>query len=191
MRTPAAVLSLTLLAACGGDDDEPFVQPEVLTDQSGAVFGWECDEAMKCRLSRLEDSPPAPVEDCGPELEPTFSYSWGHLIELSAVCADSKGWVSFPRLGRLVVCEADGDCPVIGNDAYECNAGYCKNSAQAELFDDLPNRWAMEQICLGDTPRYEPYEASPELAAAIDEACPGGSDDPCLSLPAGCRDPRG
>ncbi|MDC0670899.1 hypothetical protein [Nannocystis radixulma] len=40
-------------------------------------------------------------------------------------------------------------------------------------------------------PRYEPYEPSPELAAAIDEACPGESNDPCVSLPAGCRDPRG
>jgi hypothetical protein len=80
---------------------------------------------------------------------------------------------------------------MLGGDSYECNAGFCKNSDQAESFDQLPNRWAMEQICLGDIPRYEPYEASPELAAAIDEACPGGPNDPCLGLPTGCRDPRG
>lgn len=190
MRTATAVLSLALLAACGEEDGAP-VQPATLTDQSGAVFGWECDDDMQCRLSLLEDSPPLPVDECGPKLKPAYSYSWGHMIELSAVCADSEGWVSFPRLGRFVVCESDSECPIVGDDVFECNAGFCKNSAQAESFDQLPNRWAMEQICLGDIPRDEPYEASPELAAAIDEACPGGSNDPCLDLPAGCPDPRG
>jgi hypothetical protein len=190
MRTRTAFLSLTLVLAACGDEGAP-VQPSVLTDQSGAVFGWECDDDMRCRVSLLDESPPLPVDECGPKLEPAYSYSWGHMIELSAVCADSEGWVSFPRLGRFVVCEADSDCPIIGDDSYECNAGFCKNSDDVEYFDQLPTRWAMEQICLGDTPRYEPYEASPELVAAIDEACPGGLNDACVSLPAGCRDPRG
>lgn len=190
MRTATVLLSLALVAACGEENSAP-VQPEVLTDQSGAVFGWECDDDDVCRLSLLEDSPPLPVDECGPKLEPAYSYSWGDMIELSAVCADSEGWVSFPRLGRFVVCESDSECPIIGDDVFECNAGFCKNAAHAESFDQLPNRWAMEQICLGDIPRYEPYEASPELAAAIDEACPGGPNDPCLDLPEGCPDPRG
>ncbi|MBZ5714562.1 hypothetical protein [Nannocystis pusilla] len=188
MRT--VVLSLVVLApACAGEDQP--LNPSTITDQSGAVFGWECDDDLRCRVTRLDESPPAPVDDCGPVLTPTFSYSWGHMIELSAVCADDEGWVSFPGWGRFVVCEADADCPTIQDDSYVCNAGFCKNVDGEQHFDQLPNRWQMELICLGDIPRYEPYEPSPELAAAIDEACPGESNDPCVSLPAGCRDPRG
>lgn len=190
MQMRAVVLSFVVLAPACLDEDMPL-NPSTIADQSGAVFGWECDADLRCRLKRLDESPPAPVDDCGPVLKPTFSYSWGYMIELSAVCADDEGWVSLPGWGRFVVCEADADCPTIEDDSFVCNAGFCKNADLEKYFDQLPERFTMEQICLGDLPRYEPYEPSPELAAALDEACPGNRDDPCVSVPAGCRDPRG
>lgn len=189
-RRAAALLVLTV-AACG-DDPSP-ANPTELTDQSGAVFGWDCDDE-RCALTRLDESPEAP--DCGPILTPGYSYSWGHFMEITAVCADDEpGWVALPGWGRLVVCETDADCPTIipSQDEYVCNAGFCKDIAAAEHFDTLPNRDQMTAICLGHLPRFEldPFTPSPELQAAIDEACPDEGNTPCLTVPAGCPDPRG
>ena len=160
---------------------------------SGAVFDWDCDE-RRCKLSRIGDEPA--LADCG-SLRPTYSYSWGRFVDLSAVCAGTDGsWASLPGWGRSVVCEGDDDCPMIprqeGQDIYVCHSGYCQRADLADSFDTLPSQYMMEQLCLGDIPRFEPYESSPELAAALEAACPG--DDwsaPCTSLPAGCPDPRG
>lgn len=180
------------LAAC--DDPEPYNPPQ-LEDQSGAVFDWSCNE-QRCFPKPIDGVPALP--ECGPNgLKPGYSYTWGLYINIAAMCADgSGGWGSFPEWSRTVVCESDADCPTIPHndelDAYECNAGFCKLSSAADRFDELPLRHHMSQLCLGHVPRYEPYEVTPELDAALAAACPGESDDsPCVSVPEGCPDPRG
>lgn len=192
VRTVALLVSALLLVACNDTSSKP-AQPETITDQSGAVFGWSCDDT-RCYVERLDESPPLP--DCGPEGKAFYSYTWGSLIEITGGCPiDGKSWGSLPEWGRFVVCEADADCPtVIGQghvDEYLCHAGLCRSVASAEYHDDLPNRWMMEYLCFGDRPRFEPFD-DPDLEAAIDVACPGDSiNSPCLSIPDGCADPRG
>lgn len=187
-----AVFVALVLAACNDGADEP-AEPETIIDQSGAVFGWECD-ADSCTITRVDGSPPPPDGMCG-TLKPAYSYSWGSIIEISAVCADAEGWVSLPGWGRFVVCEADADCPTVvssgGADDYVCHAGFCRSVDSMAFFDELPNRWMMESLCFGERPRFEEFDDD-ALWAAIETACPGESiNDPCNSIPNGCVDPRG
>lgn len=188
-----AVFAAIVLAACNDGADEP-VQPETIRDQSGAVFGWECD-ADSCRVTRVEGSPPLP--DCGADGQAIYSYSWGSLIEITAACKfdDMPGWGALGGWGRFVVCEEDADCPSVvsgsGRDEYLCHAGLCRSVATVEEHDDLPNRWMMPNLCFGEQPRFEPY-SDPDTWAAIEAACPGESiNDACNAIPAGCVDPRG
>lgn len=161
-------------------------------DQSGAVFGWECDEE-RCQVTNVDE----PVPHCNPPSKAVYTYTWGHFIELTPACADSEGWGSLPHWARFVVCLADEDCPVIRYDGEEtlhvCDAGFCKNAEASEYFDELPNKWTMMSLCVGDAPR-ELYDEDPwgAVMAEIDAACPGESlNSPCHALPKGCRDPRG
>lgn len=190
MQTRRLATLLLAIAACG---DEGSGNPDQLTDQSGAVFGWDCDET-RCRLSRIGDQPPLP--DCN-SLRPAYSYTWGRFVGISAVCAfDDGGWGSVPQWERFVVCEGDEDCPRIpryngGTDVYTCRAGFCQDETRGAA--SIPNRMTMEQLCLGDIPRFEPHEPSPELTAALDAACPAldvSSKFLCTAIPEGCPDPR-
>jgi hypothetical protein len=187
-----AVFATLVLAACNDGPDAP-VQPETITDQSGAVFGWKCDDT-RCYVERLEESPSLP--DCGPEGKPFYSYTWGDIIVITGGCPLGNGdWGSLPGWGRFVVCEEDADCPTVidagGADEYLCHAGFCRSVEGAGYHDQLPNRWMMESMCFGHLPRFEEFD-DPELSAAIAAACPGESiNSPCDSIPEGCPDPRG
>lgn len=187
-----AVFTALVLAACNDGPNEP-AQPETITDQSGAVFGWSCDD-KRCYVEQLEESPMLP--GCKPPSRAIYSYVWGGIIEISAGCADDDGtWGGLSSWGRFVVCEEDADCPTIISkgeaDDYLCHAGFCRSVESAEYHDDLPNKWMMEMLCFGHLPRFEPF-SDPEMWAAIEAACPGESiNAPCSSIPAGCADPRG
>jgi hypothetical protein len=192
MSVRALALAALVLAAC---DDSPSTpeQPETITDQSGAVFGWKCDD-KRCYVERLDESPPLP--DCGPEGKAFYSYTWGGIIEITGGCPGSGdgSWGALGSWGRFVVCEADADCPAIVDDGavdgYLCHAGYCRSVASAEYHDELPNKWMMEMLCFGDRPRFEGFD-DPALYAASEAACPGDSiNSPCDSIPEGCPDPR-
>lgn len=192
VRTIALLLFAVPIVACNEPSDER-AQPETITDQSGAVFGWTCDET-RCSVERIAGSPALP--DCGAGGDAFYSYAWGSFIEVTGACpVDDTGWASFPSWGRMVVCEADADCPtVIGQgavDEYVCHAQFCRKAADVASFDALPNRWLMDYLCFGDRPRFEPFD-EPEIEAAIAAACPGESiNSRCLSIPEGCADPRG
>lgn len=201
MVTRVVVCLAVLTVGCG--DDVGMVPPpqpgEVpgergyITDQSGAVFGWLCDEE-RCKVENIDE----PIPYCDPSSSRAiYSYTWGTFIEITPGCTfGSKGeWGSLPGWSRIVVCDADEDCPVVRNNGdeslYVCNGGFCKAAELTQWFDDLPNRWMMESICLGDGPRdLEHYENPYEVA--LEAACPGESfNAPCTEIPAGCRDPRG
>lgn len=188
-----------LAAACGDEVGSQTPQPgEVpgergqVVDQSGAAFGWQCDE-QRCRVENIDE----PVPECGPPSKAVYTYSWGYFIEITAACADSEGWGALPHWGRYVVCEADEDCPVIRSNGSEtlhvCDAGFCKNAEHAEYFAEMPNKWMMISLCIGDAPR-ELYGEDPSdaIMADIDAACPGEDiNSPCHAFPKGCPDPRG
>lgn len=169
--------------------------PDHLVDQSGAVFGLECD-SERCRVTPTADTPPFPEGYCGPVLEPRYIHEEAGVLQITAACIDEAGLpVSLWGGSRFVVCEDDGDCPSIvqpGQDTlYVCDSGLCKD---VTIHEDLSlpwPRWGVELLCIGDEPRFESYNPTPELTAALDAACPGDSptNAPCTSVPPGCFDP--
>jgi hypothetical protein len=56
---PSRRLAPLLLLASACLDEDPY--PSALTDQSGAVFAWECSED-RCSVTRREDSPTLAAE---------------------------------------------------------------------------------------------------------------------------------
>lgn len=194
MRIPLCALCVLVLGACGPSLAEQ--NPETVTDQSGATFKWDCSKNNDCDVVRIGDDPPLPV--CGgPDPNPGYSYAWRRFLEIYATCFFDGGWALRPTLGRVTVCEDDSDCPqlVQYKDPYrfECRAGFCQR-ADHQLFPpgELPGRRDMLLLCYGATPRSAsaPTQPPPELLAAVAEACPD-EHSPCVSIPAGCPDPRG
>ncbi|MDC0717210.1 hypothetical protein [Nannocystis bainbridge] len=97
----------------------------------------------------------------------------------------------------MIVCEADTDCPQLNffvePDAFECRAGYCQSTNLAAYpVNELPRRFEMIDLCLGDVAREDGWDEDETFWAALDEACPADDPrEPCVSLPPGCPDTRG
>src|SRR5262245_15005565 len=129
------VVCLAVLAVGCGDEDVVDLQPgEVpgergyIKDQSGAVFGWLCDEE-RCKLENIDE----PVPQCNAPSRAFYGYMWGVFIEVTPGCTfGSEGeWGSLAEWHRFVVCEDDADCPVVrsggAESRYVCDAGFCKD----------------------------------------------------------------
>jgi hypothetical protein len=167
-------------------------QPPKIRDQSGAEFGWSCTTDGHCSVEWLGSLSP-PLPECSASTIPTYGHLWWRFIEVTAACAldedgalqTQSGW------GRLVVCDATEDCPQLDDsfDRFECQSGYCQRSS---MTSSPPRKEDLELLCTGTQPRFADIDPSPELAAAIEQACPNSPQDPdapCLSVPPGCDDP--
>lgn len=167
-----------------------------IVDQSGAEFFWVCDDDERCAVHRIAGvSPPAPaLRPCDLTQPSAYHYSVGRFFTIVGACNDGGilGW------RRFVVCEGDQDCPPLltQGELYECRAGFCQNVDVERFPAGVPNKLEIENICFGDHERYEEgfedeYGDHPDdVAQLIDAACPHGYGDfPCVTLPAGCRDP--
>lgn len=191
-----AALSLLTVACIVGEDTTDELNPDRLTDQSGAVFAWDCSDYSGCELRRIDGSPPLP--DCD-GLRPWFGYSWYRFLSIDGACVPygSGSWHFESGWGRKVVCETDADCPQLvffsDPDEFECRAGFCQSTDLAAFpADELPDRWDMFNLCVGAARREDGYDATDELKAALDAACPGDDpSQPCESVPPGCPDTRG
>jgi hypothetical protein len=209
MRSCVLLAVAVALAACGGsaggegegsdteegsesapdfDDD----QPPKIRDQSGAEFGWSCTEGGHCEVQWVQTLRP-PLPECGAGTIPTYGHLWFRFIEVTAACAlDEDGaWQTRAGWGRLLVCEEDDDCPQLPDsfDRFECSAGYCQRTSMSS---GPPRKEDLELLCTGQQPRFADIDPTPDLAAAIDRACPNSTQDPdapCLSIPPGCDDP--
>jgi hypothetical protein len=192
-----AVLPLFAAACIIGEDPVEEVNPKRLTDQSGAVFGWDCTQYTGCEVRRISGS--APLPSCEGDDRAWYGYSWSRFISIDGACVDPRGyggWEFVDEWSRMIVCETDADCPQLNfflePDEFECRAGYCQSTDHiAYPPDALPRRFEMIDLCLGDVAREDGWSDSEEFWAALDEACPADAPrQPCKSLPPGCPDTR-
>ena len=175
-------------------DDGNVLESLVVTDQSGAQFGWFCydhEDHVDCDTPWLGGTPPQSPE-CGRETR-DWVVSARRFIEIAGLCwsdgfADSVRWE-----GRFVVCETDEDCPstlLPDGDEYECRSGLCQNTDTLRYPRGLPTMADALVLCEGVGPRQ--LELVGPLGDAVDAACPDHTYpfEPCAYLPAGCIDPR-
>ena len=193
-----AVLPLLAAACIIGEDPVEELNPKRLTDQSGAVFAWDCTQYTGCEVRRISGSAPLPA--CDRDYDPWYGYSWSRFISIDGACVIPGGygaWEFVDEWSRMIVCEADTDCPqlnfFVDPDAFECRAGYCQSTNLAAYpVKELPRRFEMIDLCLGDVAREDGWDEGEAFWAALDEACPADDPrEPCVSLPPGCPDTRG
>ena len=163
--------------------------PSVLTDTTGATFGWSCP-ASGCGLEVIASTPHLPV-DC-----PAGSgWGWvaGTFFETCYFEPDGLGdgaAATFPASCRPVVCSSDQDCPYAAfgdNTAYACRNGLCESEEPLGADDVLA-------LCLSSMPRPTTCDVaatstSPAMekwSADVGVSCPPSG--PC-TVPPDCRQP--
>jgi hypothetical protein len=188
-RTPADAPDSASGGASGGVDVD---QPAMIRDQSGAQFEWLCDADGHCTVGWIDGLSPA-LPECDAGRIPTYGYLWLRFFEVTAACAlDQDGALGTEAgWGRFVVCGNTSECPQLPEygDLFECRSGYCQRTNAPS---GPPRKEDLELLCTGSAPRFAELDPSPELAAAIDQACPTSAQDPespCIAIPPGCDDP--
>ncbi|MDC0717209.1 hypothetical protein [Nannocystis bainbridge] len=85
-----AVLPLLAAACIIGEDPVEELNPKRLTDQSGAVFGWDCTQYTGCEVRRISGSAPLPA--CDRDYDPWYGYSWSRFISIDGACVIPGGY---------------------------------------------------------------------------------------------------
>lgn len=162
----------SLAAGCAEHHPGAADNPTLLTDTTGATFGWSCTESG-CSLTSWPDVVPAHACDLGWR----WSYIWGRYVDVCAICPfETGGWHTWPALCRPVACESDDECPAIAGspDAwFVCVDGLCQDRSVATDF--TLDRHVADELCYRDVPRedtaaIEPYEDPRQQA--LNETCP-------------------
>lgn len=196
MSRPLACLALVAAGCVLAEDPVQEVNPSRITDQSGAVFAWDCSAHSGCDVRRIAGS--APLPKCGRGETPWFGYSWSRFLSIDGGCLDDPqggSWGFASGWGRKLVCDDDRDCPqlIFYEEPYEfeCRAGLCQSTDYVKHPPFLlPVRDDMADLCLGAAPREQGARFDRDMQAAFDLACPV-LWAPCESVPPGCPDPRG
>src|SRR5688572_82950 len=100
MRVIGVTLVLAVLGACGPTLDER--NPDFITDQSGAVFTWDCTNS-DCELG------PLPEHCGGSDPEPAVVWVAGRFFHVAPSCTGPSIWAT--KDVRFAVCDRDADCP--------------------------------------------------------------------------------
>ena len=190
------LVALVALVSCSPlEREDPHPR---IVDQSGAEFYWVCSR-HDCEPHRISGvSPPAPECEHGPGF---FREDWrARFLEVVEGCPlPGDGWwfADADGNGRIVVCDEDTECPEVEgvSISFECRAGFCQSDDTEEHPPALLSQPEVVKVCTGHVPRGEDDSPSPELAAAIEVACPSEHDDnpyirDCVGVPPECPDPR-
>ena len=129
MTVTLAALGALLASGCN-DFPGPEDNPSTLTDTSGHVFGWDCDEE-RCSLDVSELKIPA--AGCSDGSSEGIITRWGRLFTFCTACIDGSAGFWSSGACRPVGCKQDTDCPQVywyigrGYAEYECRKGLCQN----------------------------------------------------------------
>jgi hypothetical protein len=192
------ILLAAVIAAGCADEDDWGNPTRVCEAPDGACWGWSC-ESDGCLPEFTDEIDQAGLPDCPDGQGPYASWTRGRFFEIVVFCdgdPDDGMWAATAAAGRLLLCDADGDCPRSKPDGrYECAGGLCQN-ADTDLFPrDALTRFDAEALCFAGFTRAQTVGDADLVAgvlADVDAACPGDGDDPCTGeLPPYCWDPAG
>ncbi len=200
-RSAAVALLWAGALGCGGDAGSgygPADNPTMVSDVTGAAFGWLCDSS-DCQVGLLAATP-AP-DPCSGANQPGYGYGWGRFFEICSACFPTDGsmflWSSTPGQCRLLACDTSADCPIMFTsspaDVYECVDGLCENADQSRRPRTPLQRVDAESLCFAVHPRSETSSllaaASVQVEAELDANCTGSDPMATCSLPSDCRQP--
>jgi hypothetical protein len=179
---------LTAGSGCSQGVDLQAINPNSVTDTSGATFNWSCSQSECTTSAGPTTSPPA---TCGDE-PAAYNYSWARFVSICTVYKSSisgVSWSTFPELCRILSCQADDECPQLDGYTYTCIHGLCQDPT-AE-----PERIIYGEavaLCLDSTPRASncaQARSDPRaqtVSMLLSQVC---TTDCQLSLPSSCHQP--